>query len=35
VATCEYGGLGGFFEAALDEAVFREQIPRLGKLIKG
>jgi uncharacterized protein len=35
VASCEYGGIGGFFEAVLDESVLREQIPRLGKILKG
>jgi hypothetical protein len=35
VASCEYGGVGGFFEATLDEAMIREQIPRLGKILKG
>ncbi|MEJ5226296.1 MAG: DUF692 family multinuclear iron-containing protein, partial [Anaerolineales bacterium] len=29
VAACEYGGIGGFFEATLDETVLRAQIPRL------
>jgi uncharacterized protein len=36
VASCEYGGIGGgFFEATTDEAVIREQFPRLGKMVKG
>jgi uncharacterized protein (UPF0276 family) len=35
VASCEYGGLGGFFEAVMDEDIIREQIPRLGKILKG
>ncbi len=35
VASCEYGGVGGFFEATLDDSVIREQIPRLGKILKG
>jgi uncharacterized protein (UPF0276 family) len=33
VASCEYGGLSGFFEAVMDESVIREQIPRLGKIL--
>ncbi len=35
VTSCEYGGVGGFFEAVLDESVLREQVPRLGKILKG
>jgi len=34
VASCEYGGFGGFFEATMDEAVIKEQFPRLNELIK-
>ena len=34
VASCEYGGIGSFFAAALDETVIQEQIPRLGKLLR-
>ncbi len=34
VASCEYGGLGGFFESTLDEKVILEQFPRLAKLVK-
>jgi len=33
VASCEYGGLGGFFEAVMDEDIIYEQIPRLGKIL--
>lgn len=34
VAACEYGGIGGFFEATLDESTLREQMPRLSNIIK-
>jgi uncharacterized protein (UPF0276 family) len=33
VAACEYGGTSNFFLATLDEAVVREQFPRLNKLV--
>jgi uncharacterized protein (UPF0276 family) len=35
VASCEYGGIGGFFEATMDESVIREQFPQLGKMLRG
>ncbi len=35
VASCEYGGIGGFFEATMDEAIIRAQIPRLGRMLRG
>lgn len=34
LAACEYGGIGGFFEATLDEPTLRQQMPRLSGLIK-
>ncbi len=33
VASCEYGGVGGFFEAVLDEDALQQQIPRLYELV--